>query len=460
MLRTWRWTLPALLCAAAVVLPAFHPGPVARFPVAVAPPLLLLGVGLVGSRRAHPVERCGWRWISIGAGFLVVGFVIFHVLWLQQGHAVFPSLAEPFFAAGWLALIVGLYRWGRGAERTLLSDSVVLALGPGLVVLSQLVRPLLARADSVEIFVTAAFPLLDLVLLVMVVRLGLQGRMRIASVALISTGCGLLLVGDTLLTVLYRVTDTPLVYWFGAPTSIAVSLMAASGLVHPAGARYGTEFGDRIRLTLLPIAACVPPVALFLQGLAGHPVDWQLLGGGSVLMAVLITFRLRGALRTMGEQSRRLRREASTDHLTGLANRRSLAGDLDQVFAHQEFPRVAVILLDLDHFKAVNDRFGHERGDQVLQACSAAWAGVLHRRHPRSTLYRWGGEEFLALVHEVGVRDALSLAEALREATPIPNTVSAGVAVLRPGETTGDLLARADRELYRAKQSGRDRVCV
>ncbi len=158
------------------------------------------------------------------------------------------------------------------------------------------------------------------------------------------------------------------------------------------------------------------------------------------------------------------RRSAFFDDLTGLPNRASLAARVGEL-AHQAAASggsVAVLIADIDHFKSINDRHGHARGDGVL----AALAGRLAATLAGGSLYRLGGEEFVCLLAGARPDDARQLAERLREAvraTPVddvPVTMSLGVAVSEPpGFDFGRVFAAADDALYRAKRTGRDRVC-
>lgn len=163
------------------------------------------------------------------------------------------------------------------------------------------------------------------------------------------------------------------------------------------------------------------------------------------------------------ERTRDLERLARTDQLTGLSNRRALDEDLEQVkIRWTEGSRFSLVLVDIDHFKAINDRYGHATGDTVLVACAAILRGGLRSG---DAVGRWGGEEFMVLCAETGLDAARMLAEALRrcvEETAIPTvgglTCSFGVAELLPGESVDGLLVRADLALYAAKHSGRNRV--
>lgn len=159
---------------------------------------------------------------------------------------------------------------------------------------------------------------------------------------------------------------------------------------------------------------------------------------------------------------------ASIDYLTGASNRRHF---LQQ--AAIEISRagrlglpLSVIMLDIDFFKSINDRFGHEAGDKVLVALAATIHGVLRAG---DIFARLGGEEFILMLPGQDLAEAMQLAERLRvliaqsdvPGCPAPITVSAGVAGLEgEAEAIDGLLRRADRALYRAKHQGRDQVCL
>jgi len=128
---------------------------------------------------------------------------------------------------------------------------------------------------------------------------------------------------------------------------------------------------------------------------------------------------------------------------------------------------LSLICLDIDHFKLVNDTFGHQAGDLVIRAVADA---IREHAGPAGTLCRWGGEEFLLLMEGRTVEQATQTAEAIREAVKsqivsvgrqdIRVTISCGVGRYRPGEELFSLIARVDAALYRAKNEGRDRVSV
>lgn len=161
-----------------------------------------------------------------------------------------------------------------------------------------------------------------------------------------------------------------------------------------------------------------------------------------------------------------LQRLSVTDQLTGLSNRhgldQALPGELERVRRYQR--PMSVILLDIDHFKPINDELGHLMGDKVL----TEFARLLQAGARQvDTVCRWGGEEFLIVCHETPPDQARELAERLLTtvrrhvfACGRPLTASAGVAWALDSDTVLSLETRADQALYEAKSTGRDRVCM
>jgi diguanylate cyclase (GGDEF)-like protein/PAS domain S-box-containing protein len=148
---------------------------------------------------------------------------------------------------------------------------------------------------------------------------------------------------------------------------------------------------------------------------------------------------------------------AKTDALTGLPNRRSLDEELRREIARagRMGHQVTVAMLDIDKFKAYNDRFGHPAGDELLRDAAGAWRLALRQT---DFIARYGGEEFAVLLPACSPADAGPVIERLRAVTPFGQTVSAGIAMWEAPQTPESVLQRADRALYEAKRSGRDRL--
>jgi diguanylate cyclase (GGDEF)-like protein len=171
--------------------------------------------------------------------------------------------------------------------------------------------------------------------------------------------------------------------------------------------------------------------------------------------------------RTLRQERDRAVKSAMTDDLTGLSNRRYLMTHLNQMLGPEKKTVVAVVILDIDNFKRVNDTFGHDVGDMVL-----IHFGFQLQAHVRRNdlAGRIGGEEFLLALRGMTIENVQRTLErlfsAVRTSSPLSNvqsfryTCSAGVALAKSGETTEDLLRRADTMLYRAKNEGRNRYIV
>jgi diguanylate cyclase (GGDEF)-like protein len=216
-------------------------------------------------------------------------------------------------------------------------------------------------------------------------------------------------------------------------------------------------------ITAVTFALCAS--VLLVNGqwvLTARPQNWAEDLNAIALLASLATV---GAV-TMALHQFRIteahRRLAMTDPLTGLLNRRALFTLTDSA---PIAPATAVIMLDLDDFKAINDRFGHAVGDEVL----VRFAAILSRALGRTDVAaRLGGEEFVLLVHATDAAAAHTLADSIRlelaETRHLagdygPPTVSAGIAIAsQKGESFDQLLRAADELLYKAKDAGRNRV--
>lgn len=163
----------------------------------------------------------------------------------------------------------------------------------------------------------------------------------------------------------------------------------------------------------------------------------------------------------------RMAKLATTDCLTGLPNRHAFLEQADgaRLLAQRQRTGLGLLMIDIDHFKQINDRWGHASGDEALVVFARTVRQLL-REH--ETIGRLGGEEFALLLPgadlDVAVQAAERLRRAIREATVITSgptyrmTVSIGVVVLDPHEDLGGAMARADHALYAAKRAGRDRV--
>lgn len=190
--------------------------------------------------------------------------------------------------------------------------------------------------------------------------------------------------------------------------------------------------------------------------------------GFMMCMASDIT-TLKPGSRTIRKDRDMALRDAQTDPLTGVSNRRLMFSRLETLIrdsAATDAP-FCLAILDIDLFKGVNDRFGHVTGDEVLRDFARCAQSAMRRG---DFFGRIGGEEFMILFPDVHLDMGLAISNSILETIRQPRTVagmegffytcSVGLAVVIPGETDRELYARADHALYRAKQTGRDQVCL
>ncbi len=207
--------------------------------------------------------------------------------------------------------------------------------------------------------------------------------------------------------------------------------------------------------------------SLFSWGMS--PLDFAQAGGALEALFLLIAL---GERLVSWDRDRRLALEvANQDPLTKLGNRRALEeafGEFQDRFVVQNIP-VFLIMIDLDHFKEINDRYGHDAGDEVL-----VYAGRVIRNasRPQDVCTRFGGEEFAILLQAPSIRQAWEVAERIRiefAATPttyhgqvIEHTLTAGITPVMKGQllTRTEIIRQADRALYAAKEAGRNQTCI
>jgi len=236
-------------------------------------------------------------------------------------------------------------------------------------------------------------------------------------------------------------------------------------------------------LTLFALASLIPTVLLLNASRSGIDT-WSLENGDlrldltNVLMIMILLpalslvaarlsslrFKLRSQRAELTAALEEVRRLATHDELTGLVNRRYMQERLiqEQQRVHREGNTFSIAVIDLDHFKQINDAHGHALGDQVLQTFAEEALATLRTT---DLIARWGGEEFLVLLPatpgpqaQAGIQRLLRRMHGVPHATSPPLTFSAGVTEYRRNEKVADTIARADGEMYEAKESGRNRV--
>jgi diguanylate cyclase (GGDEF)-like protein len=185
-------------------------------------------------------------------------------------------------------------------------------------------------------------------------------------------------------------------------------------------------------------------------------------------MASTVQDNMQTLERLVDERTSELQSLAYRDQLTGICNRRGFADGFDAVKAgaHSD-ARLALLLIDIDRFKEINDRWGHQAGDEVAAEMARRISVVLR---PSDVCGRWGGDEFIVLFSDLGTRPLKVIADAMRRGLSNPVTlksggsvsvtVSIGACLVEPNETVEQVADMADAALYMAKENGRNRVSV
>ncbi len=251
------------------------------------------------------------------------------------------------------------------------------------------------------------------------------------------------------------------------PAAVVCSILFATAFAH--------SYPMSLRGTLLSMGLIYLPAPLLVEDAEGGAAVQVALGVYAVyLLATALRARREyvehlSLQRTLRRQRDRFEQLSQHDGLTGLLNHAEFASRLSRAGeqCRRSSDRASLLMLDLDHFKQVNDRLGHQAGDALL----IAFAERLGRQFadlPSASVARWGGEEFAVLLPGVGLDEASRRAQALLAAlrsTPLlagrPEVrASVGIGELLPGTDPSQLLGEVDRALYRAKRDGRDRVAL
>ncbi|MGK5684895.1 putative bifunctional diguanylate cyclase/phosphodiesterase [Actinoplanes sp. URMC 104] len=437
-------------------------------PLAVA--FTVLAARVAFSRRQEPRTRRAWRVITIAFACQLVA----HCSWFVQAHirhtTGYPSTADycfllfsPFMFAG-LLMLPGQHRRRRDRQKLAL-DALIVGAGGFIAIWYLLLGPILHAPGLTgwERAFTAALPVGDL-LLVLAMSTALLRRHQPEVPAPVR-----LLAGSIALTVTADVSYSWIQLHGGFTGGSWPDLLWLAGcflLVLAADQQYrrprhpAPRRRDRNAVFLLPYAASVAAYLLLAEQSSHLPLDPY--GGmilGSAVLTLLVMARQMHALRDNREM-------AITDGLTGLANRTLVTERLEHLARQPIRPgrHTAIMLIDLDRFKPINDTFGHEAGDAVLVAAADALRAVIR---DGDLAGRLGGDEFAVLMQlpsrEVAGVAAARLLEALR--TPVVYRehvlmveASIGVVVRDDPDTSGEtLLQQADTALYAAKRAGRGR---
>jgi diguanylate cyclase (GGDEF)-like protein len=434
-----------------------------------------LGAGAIvaGLIRHRPEVRTTWWLLAIGVAGNATGIAVEEIITRIQAEPSFPSLADAAYLSLYPATAVGLILLIR--RRTpkrnwpAIVDATTLTTGMSLLAWIFMVRP--AASDPtiglLGHLVSVAYPVGDIVLLAMTVRLLLDGSARNRSFVGLCAALVCFLAGDSAWAVINRVgwDPGPMVHKVLALVFMAGYLTFGAAALHPdvrAVARPTPPRParpSRPLLAVLTITSLIAPGLLLAEALTHQVTDALAIAIGCAGLFLLVVTRMSQLLTQLDVQSQKVRELAVTDELTGLPNRRAWKSELPHALerAGRNNTPLSVALIDLDHFKRFNDSYGHPAGDRLLKEAAATW-----QAHLRTVdhLARYGGEEFIVLLPDAGPDEAHQVLDRMREATPLGQTFSAGIATWRPEESSDELLTRADTALYAAKHAGRNRIAI
>jgi diguanylate cyclase len=426
---------------------------------------------VAGIRRRRPAMPVTWWLFALGVAGNATGILVEYILTISSAEPGFPSWADAAYLSLYPAIAAGLVLLirRRTAHRdwSTLVDATTLTTGMGLLAWVFMIKPA-ASDPSIGLFghiVSVAYPVGDLVLLAMTVRLMLSGGGRNTSFRLVCAALVCFLAGDGAWAVINQMVwePGPLAHKALADVYLVGYLLFGAAAVHPqvrtltrAVAPRPIRIG-RTLLAALTIASLIGPVLLVMQALRHQVTDALALALGCIALFLLVLTRMSQLLTQLDVQTEKVRELAVTDELTGLPNRRAWNTELPRTVerVRRTGDPLVVAVIDLDHFKNFNDAYGHPAGDRLLKEATAAWQEQLRAA---DHLARYGGEEFVLLLPDATPAQAREVLDRMRQATPLGQTFSAGIALWNGAETSDDLTARADAALYQAKNSGRNKI--
>jgi diguanylate cyclase (GGDEF)-like protein len=427
---------------------------------------------LAGVLIHKPAARASWLVAAAGLGIFVTGDATYNLL-ERLGAPVFPSVADALYITGEVLFIIGFAGAGRGldnsARRPALLDGAMLATGVGVILWNLLFNQLVeGEVDPLSAFTAMSYPVLDLVILAVLVWQVLLPGGRTVSTALLICGLSGFFLADVAYTTL-SINDAYEGGVIDAGWLLGYLLLGAAAL-HPSMARVAsptTNLEERIsgrRMTFIAASLALAVIGAALTPLDAF-TDVLVAGGGGCIVVGLVVARLFTALTrstALLDRSNALQQElylqTQTDALTGLPNRVAFTARLESDLAAHD--ATAVLFLDLDRFKQVNDTWGHQTGDALLCGVAERLSSIIRRP---AFVARLGGDEFGVIVDSARVSDAEVVAERILAtfAAPfqlghgaVPVAASIGIALGHRGDTSESLLGQADVTMYDAKRQG------
>lgn len=426
---------------------------------------------VVGVRLHRPPAGSAWYLFATGI-FLNAGGILVEAVLTARGWVLEPpSPPDFFYLALYPALIAGLtmivLRRTTKREWSTLLDAMMISTGLGLLMWVAVIRPALGQPaySPLSEVVIIAYPIGDLVVLALVVRLIVGAGARGAAYRMLAGSISLFLVGDVTWAVVNQLGLSPGPHVSAALSMVFLAAYAVMGVtaLHPSmrtitrPAVAGRSGLGLVMIAVLATVALIAPTLLMVEAARNHVRDGIAIAIGSMALFLLVIVRMTMLFRQVQSQAEALQRLSEVDELTNLPNRRALTAALGRAVdrAGRDGSPLSLALLDLDHFKRFNDRYGHPTGDRLLRDASAAWLAQLRSI---DIISRYGGEEFVLVLPATDLDEAAEITARLQAATPLEQTFSAGLARWDGAETPEELISRADTALYEAKGAGRNRT--
>jgi len=431
-------------------------------------------VTVVAVRRHRPAVRWPWYLMAAGRVSFAAGDVTYWVQSEVLHRDVFPTYSDALYLAYYPVLayaLLGLVRARRpGKDLPGLLDALVLSSGAAMLSWVFLIVPYVhADITPMARIVSLAYPAADILVLTVLLRLATGRGDRPAAYRLFVGSTLVMLAGD----VIYALLELTTGYQPGDPVDItwlSMYALAGAAALHPtvtAISRPAPPVADagvkRGRLIALAVASLMAPTALAIEWARGMAIDVPVIVAGCAVLFLLVITRLHGLVRLLTEALRVVEKQASTDQLTGLANRRMFHERWQSGLRDTVGP-TALLYIDLDGFKPVNDTCGHEAGDAVLVEVADRLRGIVRAG---DLVARLGGDEFAIILPWTRGDAACDIARRVVEelgepfdtpVRPVFIGASVGVVVAEQGDDPEQGLRRADAAMYEAKQAGRNRV--
>ena len=424
-----------------------------------------------------PERRAAWVLIVLGQFFFIAGDVTWSVLQDVLHNDAYPNVGDVFYVSGYVLIAIGLsmlWRFQRAiANVGALVDGLIVAVAASVLLWVFFIGPAVLDGSGglAERLFNTAYPAGDLLLIAMGAQLGMRVGRSVPSWMLL-IGMVTLLAADLWYAYLaaddaYSVGHPVDALWWTSYVAIAALVVhervgeLSRARIDPSGPRL-----TLMRVSVLAATTLAAPLTIAARASGGMDLELVPLLGGSIVLFLLVVLRLAIVAEQLETSRGRLEHDATHDALTGLGNRALYSERVRQALAASATTplRTAVLCIDLDDFKTVNDSLGHAAGDRMLQEVGGRLRGVVRRA---DSVARLGGDEFAILVDGEPAEAALEIADRLlaelsRPVVLGPNTTahssaSIGIAFGSPEDSVESLLRDADIAMYTAKNNGKSR---